>query len=125
MLTDIEIKIAKSKVGKSTSDNYHEHNDCIRIAYEWLDAQTKIKRRVHKEYSLKHLIERWAGRYISRDDVEVAAFLHPDIEGEYPFYNISSRLTLPDIKRLAEIPEAFTQGQHENQSYNEYAVIER
>jgi hypothetical protein len=47
-------------------------------------------------------------RYVSRDDVEVAAFLHPDIEGEYPFYNISRRLTLPDIKRLAEIPEAFT-----------------
>ena len=57
---------------------------------------------------LKHYIEEWAGRYVSTSDVEVAATLHPEINGQYPFYNISSRLTEPSVSRLENIGEALT-----------------
>jgi hypothetical protein len=97
MLTDFEINIAKTKVKKWNSDSLHEHSDCIRMAYEWLDAQKKTKGKVRKQFALKHLVERWAGRYVSRSDLEAAAYLHPDIHGEYPYYNISSQLTLPSV----------------------------
>ena len=92
---------------------HHEHNDCIRIAYEWLDAQKKLtgpNPRIWGE-PIKHMIERWAGRYVSQDDVAVAAELHPDIKGLYPRYNIASKLTLPSQRRLANIGQA---GQHPN-----------
>lgn len=124
MLTDFEINIAKTKVKKWNSDSSHEHNDCIRMAYEWLDAQKKTKGKVRKQFAVKHLVEQWAGRYVSRSDVEAAAHLHPDVHGEYPYYNISSRLTLPSVQRLDGISEAFKQGQHKNQCYDEYPVKE-
>jgi hypothetical protein len=85
----------------------HEHDDCIRIAYEWLDAQRKTKTpRWPRHYALKHLIERWAGRYVSQNDVEVAAELHPEIRGVYPSYNIGTRLVWPSEARLVGISEA-------------------
>lgn len=126
MLTDDEIENAKkeTKRVKKTyikwcieQPPFHEHNDCIRIAYEWLDAQKKIKTipKNLRYSSLKEVIEEWAGRYVSKFDVEVAATLHPDIKGEYPFYNFSqSFLTEPSRDRLDSINEAFTQ------SYNEH-----
>ena len=91
---------------------FHEHPDCIRIAYEWLDAQGKTKAPNQKNSTLpmKHAIERWAGRYISTSDVEVAAFLHPQVHGRYPCYNISQRLIRPHDLRLEGIGEAKTQG---------------
>jgi hypothetical protein len=49
------------------------------------------------------------GRYVSQSDVEVAAELHPAIKGEYPHFNISSRLTRPSDARLAGIEKAKTQ----------------
>ncbi len=101
MLSDTEIEIAKSKVKYSFSDGVrHDNNDCIRMAYEWLDAQRKIKNLTTKSYPLKHIIEKWAGRYISTSDVDVAAFLHPDICGEYPHFNISARLIEPPSSKL-------------------------
>ncbi|WP_456638531.1 hypothetical protein [Bradyrhizobium sp. USDA 10063] len=87
----------------------HEHDDCIRIAYEWLDAQTKTKGVMRDRRPLKHIIEDWGGRYVSQSDVEVAAELHPEIRGTYPHFNISARLVLPSDVRLATIPEARTQ----------------
>lgn len=114
MLSDKEIEIAKSGTKYSSKPPLHQHNDCIRIAYEWLDAQAKIGSPTKAANPLKHLIERWAGRYVSTNDVEVAACLHPDISGNYPHYNISARLTEPSTDRLSNISESGKQA-----SYNE------
>lgn len=108
MLTDQEIQLAISKISKNPN-NLHEHPDCVRIAYVWLDAQKKIQTQCRDTNDIKHLIEKWAGRYVSESDVEVAAYLHPDIKGTYPNYNISSNLTEPRRSRLTVIPQAMTQ----------------
>lgn len=65
-----------------------------------------------KDLALKHIIEQWGGRYVSTSDVCVAAELHPNIHGAYPFFSISSRLTEPSIDRLKNISEAMTQSQY-------------
>ncbi|MDZ7642024.1 MAG: hypothetical protein U5J62_08395 [Desulfurivibrio sp.] len=94
MLTDEQIEYGKANVKYSLKEGgHHEHNDSIRMAYEWLDAQKKIKNPTTKTYALKHIIEKWAGRYVSTTDVDVATFLHPEIHGTYPHFNISARLT--------------------------------
>ncbi|MFD2265256.1 hypothetical protein ACFSM5_20300 [Lacibacterium aquatile] len=108
-LTDAQIDQAKTTAIRSGETPHHEHRDCIRIAYEWLDAQVKIKSMIRKPFAIKHIIEKWAGRYVSASDVDVAAFMHPDIRGIYPYFNISSRLTEPSRRRLDNIEEAFTQ----------------
>lgn len=120
MLTDKQIEQAKKTMRYSLSDDIcHEHNDCIRMAYEWLDTQKKIKGTTTKYYPLKHIIEQWCGRYISTSDVEVAAHMHPEIHGQYPFFNISTRLTRPSTVQLTGICEAFTQGYHLKESYQD------
>jgi len=58
---------------------------------------------------IKHLIEEWAGRYVSQSDVEAAAELRPKIRGKYPRFNISRHLVLPSNVRLANIQLAKTQ----------------
>lgn len=108
MLTDQEIQQAIDTMSKNPN-NFHEHPDCVRIAYAWLDAQKKIQSACRQSYPLKHYIEKWAGRYVSQDDVEVAAYLHPEITGRYPNFNISSNLTEPRRSRLTSIPETMTQ----------------
>jgi hypothetical protein len=116
MLTDVQISAAKAaKPYRYTGTQLHEHDDCVRIAYEWLDAQVKTKGVTQKTRPLKHIIENWAKRYVSRSDVEVAAHLHPDIRGRYPHFNISARFTKPNARRLAGIGEA---GKH--QTYDRY-----
>ncbi len=109
MLTDEQIEDAKKRVTYSLGEPHHEHNDCIRIAYEWLDAQERTKGVTRSPRPLKHHIEKWGGRYVSQSDVDVAAELHPDIKGTYPYFNISRRLTLPSESRLDGIGEARTQ----------------
>ena len=42
MLTDAEIEAAKGRTAY-TAKPHHEHNDCIRMAYQWLDAQNQVK----------------------------------------------------------------------------------
>ncbi len=119
MLTDKQIEQAKKTTRYSLGDDIvHEHNDCIRMAYEWLDAQKKIKGPTSKTYALKHMIEHWCGRYISTSDVDVAAHMHPEIHGQYPHFNFSARLTRPSTDRLTGIGEAFTQGYHLKNSYH-------
>jgi len=108
MISDDLINTSKQKVKYKSPDPHHEHNDCIRIAYEWLDAQKKTKNPAKRGNPLKHIIEKWGGRYVSTSDVEVAAFIHPDITGTYPYYNISSRLTEPSTSRIDNLAEAFT-----------------
>ncbi|MBD8649472.1 hypothetical protein IFT66_00090 [Rhizobium sp. CFBP 13726] len=109
MFTNQQIADAKKSASYSDNDHHHEHDDRIRIAYEWLDAQTKTKGPTAKRWALKHVIENWAGRYVSQSDVEVAAHMHPEITGSYPKYNISARLIRPSSSRLTGIAEAHTQ----------------
>ncbi len=117
MITDKEIEEAKKRTKYTLDSQHHEHNDCIRIAYEWIDAQKKIKNKSNKATALKHVIEKWGGRYISTSDVCVAAELNPDVHGVYPYFNISSRLTEPSIKRLNGIEEAMKHSNYRD-SYN-------
>lgn len=107
MLSDEEIERAKRATRYTLEAPHHEHPDCIRMAYLWLDAQTKTKSAMTRTLAVKHMIEKWAGRYVSTSDVEVAASLHPEIKGIYPHFNISSRLTEPSKERLQGISEAY------------------
>lgn len=103
-----KVQIERGKAASSYHlPPHHEHDDCIRMAYEWLDAQVKTKGRTTKTRAIKHIIEKWAGRYISTTDVVVAAQIHPDVHGTYPHFNISARLTEPSPHRLAGISQAF------------------
>lgn len=128
MITSQQIEEAKRATIYSSESQNHGHDDCIRIAYEWLDAQYKTTQPNRRSTRpLKHMIERWAGRYVSMSDVEVAATLHPAIHGEYPWFNISSRTVRPNLRRLEGIGEA---GQHRSasgdssQDRDDYAIDE-
>ena len=123
MLTAKQIEDAKALVRYShPTEVFHEHDDCIRIAYEWLDAQNTIATTNKAYRPLKHIIEEWAGRYVSQSDVEVAAFLHSRISGKYPNFNLSARLTLPSDRRLKEIGEAMTQDYREDFQLKTYVA---
>ncbi|NWA08302.1 hypothetical protein [Pseudomonas gingeri] len=125
MLTDEQIEAAKKTTRYSTPEEpVHEHNDCIRFAYEWLDAQTKTKGRGKTFYPVKHLIERWAGRYVSTHDVDVAAHMHPDIHGVYPIFNISSKLTSPSFDRISNLDEAYAHNQGDKHDLGKYSRSE-
>ena len=124
MLTDQDIERAKSVTNYGIGKAHHEHPDCIRIAYEWLDAQKKTMSPTKRTRAIKHIIEKWGGRYVSTSDVEVAAQMHPDIKGTYPHFNISARLTEPSKDRLKGIAEAFTQDQHKRHDPNIYSTRE-
>jgi len=118
MLTLEQINHAKNMIGFH-DEKVYEHDDCIKIAYEWLDAQKKVKNSIDKPKPLKHYIEDWAGRYISKDDVVVAAYIHPEIHGEYPLFNISSRLVKPSLDRLKDIGESFSHNKSSCIKYND------
>ena len=125
-LTDDVIDDAKTRI-KSRETANHEHNDCIRIAYEWLDAQKKLKHpNPRLQVPMKHIIEGWAKRYVSESDVVAAAFLHETVIGKYPSFNISSRLVFPNPSRLVEIGEA---GRHPDYSryddFDSYKSVEK
>jgi hypothetical protein len=124
LLTDEEIESAKRKTKVSDREALHEHPDCIRIAYAWLDAQKKTKGVTTKTMPLKHIIEKWAGRYVSTSDVEVAAELHPEIKGNYPHFNISNRLTEPSTNRLNGVSEAFKHDYHKRYDPKVYSIRE-
>ncbi|WP_092014882.1 hypothetical protein [Marinobacter daqiaonensis] len=120
-ITKDQIDAAKQRTKYGGIEKVHEHDDCVRIAYEWLDAQKKNKRSSSKGHMVKHLIEDWAGRYVSTADVMVAAELHPDIHGEYPGFNLSANLTEPSEQRLMFIEEAYQhkdkRGSHDPRKY--------
>jgi hypothetical protein len=126
MISNDDIELAKKKVKYTLSSGpHHEHPDCIKIAYQWLDAQNKRKTLNKSNYALKHMIEKWGGRYVSRSDVDVAAYLHQDIHGEYPYFNISARLVEPSTDRLKGISEAFTHPVYrENFDSSDYKIKE-
>ncbi len=122
-LSDEAIEAAKAK--HTNPDANVEHNDCIRMAFEWLDAQTRIKGKTTRSAPLKHLIERWAGRYVSQSDVEVAAMLHADITGSYPHFNISARFTEPSTRRLEGIGQAFAHNKRDSHNSSDYSRREK
>jgi hypothetical protein len=122
MITAEQIAKAKILTRYRHSSVLHEHDDCIRIAFEWLDAQIKTKNPSRQKRPIKHLIEQWGGRYVSQSDVEVAAAMHPGITGTYPHFNISSRLVKPSDSRLEGIAEARTHSY--KMSADTYAHVE-
>lgn len=93
MLTTEQIEAAKRRTnyGHPPNEVYHPHEDCIRLAYDWLDAKPKLKHINRRNGVWKYIIEAWAGRYISQSDVEVAAELHPEVFGVYPYFNVGGR----------------------------------
>src|SRR5690606_41650510 len=98
MLSDREIEAAKLRTKYSLNEGpHHEHSDCIRIAYEWLDVQIKLKGTTKKAYPLKHIIEKWAGRYVFRTDVDVATELHPEIKDIYPYFHNNLKITKTNL----------------------------
>jgi hypothetical protein len=109
MLTDKQIEEAKKRAlyqqeygtPRTTPD---DHNDSVRIAYEWLDAQRKMKKA--SCWPCKHIVEGWGKRHIPWFAVAVAAELHPKVFGAYPFLNIAKQLVLPSTKRLEGIGQA-------------------
>lgn len=111
-LSDEVIRKAKKEIIYETyvgkGGPLHEHNDCVRIAYEWLSAQKIVKSLQIPTYPLKHIIESWGGRYVSECDLDVAAHILG-----VPLVNrriaISKRITLPCHSRLEHIGEAKTQ----------------
>ena len=117
-ITKFDIAKAKEEVSYQLQ-GHHEHDDCIRMAYEWLDAQKPTKTPLKRQFPLKHLIEAWAGRYVSQSDVEVAAHLHPHITGSYPFFSFSSQLVEPSIERLECIEEAMKHSPNRNRHREE------
>ena len=125
MLIAEQIAVAKQECSyEHPSEVFHEHDDCVQLAYEWLDTQDTIATTNRKGRPLKHIIERWAGRYVSQSDVELAAHIHPRITGKYPDFNLSARLTLPSDSRLEGIREALTQGYRENLNTEVYSKRE-
>jgi hypothetical protein len=125
VLTAEQIREGKRRVRyEHVTEVLHEHDDCVRLAYEWLDAQKTIATPNKKYRPLKHIIEKWAGRYVSQSDVELAAFLHPRITGTYPNFNLSARLVLPSDRRFKGIGEALTQGYRDRMDVRTYALRE-
>lgn len=105
MITSEQIEEAKRSAPLGSNPLFGDE-DNIRIAYEWLDAQRKTRLPVDRGRPMKHIVEAWAGCYVSQADVEVAAFLHADVKGSYPRFNISMRLVEPHPSRLAGFKHA-------------------
>jgi hypothetical protein len=124
MLTAEDIALGKASTAYSHKDVYHESDDSIRIAYEWLDAQKRTRSATRKFRPLKHIIENWGGRYVSQSDVEVAAHMHPEIFGSYPYFNFSSKLTLPSESRLDGVEQSKTQSYTTRNSDITYSLAE-
>ncbi|MGY1490532.1 hypothetical protein ACW4YW_14070 [Methylobacillus pratensis] len=106
MLSDETIALAKARANYAGFVPVHQNNDCIRIAYAWLDAQIKTTMPSEVPVSQRGLIRSWGGALVMYGDIIVAAEMHPDIHGIYPNLSLSRELTLPDPARLADIAGA-------------------
>lgn len=123
-LTNAEIAKAKARTDYS-GEVSHEHNDCIRIAYEWLDAQKIVKVAKERDVALNEIITKWGGMPISQADVEVAAtLLHPRITGKYPSFNLSVRYMVPNDRRLEGIRKALKKDYRKHFRPEDYARLE-
>lgn len=102
MLSDAQIEEAIAQAPEQLDSNPISHEG-LRVAFEWLDAQSTIKTPSKKSRPLKHIIKKWGGCYVSQTDVELAAWLHPAQEGTYSKFNIASKLTRPSAQRLEKL----------------------
>lgn len=105
-MTLTDQQILDAKIALNLHQPNHDHNDCIRMAYEWLDAQTKMKRKRDDDW--KHWVEHWCGCHITVDDIKVAAHLHPAIQQDGDKLNLSSIKVLPRFSRLDGIGAAYS-----------------
>lgn len=97
-----------------------ESLDCIKIAYAFLDSQSKTKtKQSFSRGALKKLMEKWAGRYISEEDVNLAIKLHPALQGQAQNVNISTKLVFPSYARLNGIKDAWTHDYQFTQDFDE------
>ena len=102
----------------------NEHPDCVRIAAEWLDAQTRLARgHIGKPEPIKHIIEAWGGRYVNTLDVMTAARLL-GIKGKYPYIGISGKFVFPSPDRLEGIGQALTQANYCGGYFDRYKRTE-
>jgi hypothetical protein len=111
--TDDQIAAA---IQATRSSGLHEHPDCIRMAGEWLAAQTRTAKTTYGKgpRPLKHLVESWCKRYVSESDVVIAAQLL-GLPSKYPHFAFrTASLVLPRLSRLTGIGQA---GAHPN--YND------
>lgn len=93
------IEKAKREIEYMWDDKgFHQHDDCVRIAFEWLSAQKRTKT-ISGHFSHKHDMERWAGRYVCSHDVELAAHIL-GIPVKNGRMGISKNTVLPCFSRL-------------------------
>jgi hypothetical protein len=84
----------------------------VLAAYEWLDAQ-QVRSTIRATYRpLCELISEWSGCEVTVGHIEQAASMHPQVEGSYPFYNISAWLIEPCRSRLGHIAAQVEFAQH-------------
>ena len=102
-----------------------DQDDPVLIAFQWFDAQLVRENRNRQQQATKHLIENWAGCYVSADDVKVAAHLHPLIMGDYPSFNLSSRRVWPHTRRLVDIASAGSMDYKETDLERHYSLREQ
>lgn len=124
MITSEQIKVAESAL--DLSGIQHVTDDKVRIAYEWLDAQRKTNTQSGKKFALKYLIRLWSGREISEEDVHIAAYLHNEVKGVFPSYNLHPRLTFPSLERLRWNIDVRAQGYEELyllENYRFYEIV--
>jgi hypothetical protein len=121
MFSDKEIEKVKDGFEYFWADGYHQHNDCIRIAAHWLDAQKRTKVCGVSPSVVKHTAEIWAQRYVSASDVEVAAHLLGIGRSERGLIGVSKLQTRPAERRLRNISEA---GKHNYTGSNAYTYDE-
>lgn len=126
--TNEQIEAAKAAAARREGNFYngrHDNPDCIRIACVWLSAQMRTKHPNIWGWSrpLKHIIESWGGRYVSTDDVVVAAEL-VGLTGTYPRFNISNRRIRPSESRLEGIGEAMKHPNYRD-AYNDRETYAR
>lgn len=103
MLTDEQIKAAIDEMGIYFGAN--EPYDHIRMAYEWLDAQEKTDKLIPLSRSFgddlpRYMCQDWCGWFMCENTFDIAAYLHPEIKGKHPRFNISDQFILPKLERI-------------------------
>jgi hypothetical protein len=98
-------KLENLMLASMQKGNVHESTDAILMAMVFLSHQKKNKNYTACRYvPLKHIIESTAGRYISTDDVIVAARLL-GLKGRYPVFNLRFPLKKPPKEVFLGITE--------------------
>lgn len=75
----------------------HLHPFGIWLAWHYFDAAEKTKLKISR-VDLERTVSDWAGRSVTSDDLIVAAFLHPEVVGNYPVINVKPQ-RVPKLPR--------------------------